>query len=287
MNYISLDNLENTVYKEYVNNVRQNPFFCLHEPKQEIGLKPVDPEKNNTKNSANVIAKLFDMQFQNSTNYYYTFGWSGLMSNKERYKDAKKFYLALSEELKKFHEKGIYPKIRLIGFSHGGSTCLFIAKVIKDEKLPIIFNIDELILLGTPILEETKKLVTEPVFKKIYNFYSGSDRVQILDFSQENAHFSRRKFRSTKNSKINNNLLQIKLEVLRPVKNKNGKIIEPVKWEKSPARHSVGIRKNSPGHCEWWFLQYTNTFYRNTFALSPLPILAFIPTIINSLNNIL
>lgn len=285
MNYIKLDNLENTVYKEYVKNVRQNPFFCQHEPKQDIGLKPVYPEKNDTRNSSSVIAKLFDIQFQDSINYYYTFGWSGLMSNKARYIDAKNFYTELSQEIKKFHEKGIYPKIRLIGFSHGGSTCLFIAKVIKEENLPLLFNIDELILLGTPIIQETKNLVTEPVFKKIYNFYSGLDRVQILDFSQENAHFSRRKFKSTKNFNIKDNLLQIKLEILRPIKNKNGEITEPIKWKKSPARHSVGIRKNSPGHCEWWFLKYTNTFYRDTFALSPLPILAFIPTIINSLNN--
>lgn len=285
INKVKQDDLENTFYLEYVKNVRQNPFFCLHEPKQEIGLKPVDPKKINTQSSASTIAKLFDLQFKDTINYYYTFGWSGLMSNKARCNDAKNFYLEFSKEIKKFHDNGIFPKVRLIGFSLGGPTCLSIAKVIKEEKLPLLFYIDELILIATPILEEALTLASEPIFKKIYNFYSGSDRVQVLDFSQKDRHFSKQLFESTKNLKIKDNLLQIKLEILRPIKNKNGKVFLPTKWKGMLPRHSVGIRKSSPGHCEWWFLQYTNTLYRNTFALAPLPVVAFIPTIINNLNN--
>ncbi|KKP25544.1 MAG: hypothetical protein UR12_C0041G0003 [candidate division TM6 bacterium GW2011_GWF2_30_66] len=285
INKVKQDDLENTFYLEYVKNVRQNKFFSQNEPKQEVGLIPVDTKKINIQNSAYAISKLFDLQFLDTINYYYTFGWSGLMSDKARSNDAKNFYLEFSKEIKKFHNNGIFPKVRLIGFSLGGPTCLSIAKIIKTEKLPILFYIDELILIATPIFEEALTLVSEPIFKKIYNFYSGSDRVQVLDFSQKNRHFSKQLFESTKDFKIKDNLLQIKLEILRPIKNKNGKIILSPKWKPMLPRHSVGIRKSSPGHCEWWFLQYTSTLYRNTFALTPLPAVAFIPTIINNLNN--
>lgn len=285
MNHIKTDQLEDTLYYWYVTNIRQNKFFTHHETKQEVGLKPIDPDKIDNSNSCSAIAKVFDMQFDTCKNYYYTYGWSGFMSNKKRYDDAKRFYYQLSEELKKFREKNIFPKIRLIGFSHGGSECLEIADVIKEENLPLTFTIDELILLGTPVIDNTRKLINESVFKKIYNFYSGSDRVQILDFSQPKKHFSRRKFKSFCDFKLQDNLLQIKLEIYRTMKKKNGEFFDPSKWKKSPPRHSSAIRKNSPGHCEWWFLRYTNNFYRDTFVLDPLPVVAFIPTIIKNLNE--
>lgn len=285
MNHVKQDDLDNTVYIEYVKNARSNSFFCKNEPKQAVGLQKIEKDEIDRNSSCSTIAKLFDLQFQDSNNYYYTFGWSGLMSNKKRYQDAKNFYNQYSKEIQSFRDKGIYPKTRLICFSHGGSIGLEIGEVIKKENLPLLFNIDELILLGTPILDETRRFVNEPVFKKIYNFYSGSDRVQILDFSQENKHFSRRKFKAVKDFQPNNNLLQIKLEIFRPVKPKNGEIAKDVQWNLCPPRHSVGIRKASPGHCEWWFLKYTNNFYRDTFPFEPLPVVAFIPTIINNLNN--
>lgn len=286
INHIKQDDIENTVYKDYVKNVRSDRFFCKNEPKQQEGLIAIDKNKVDSHSSCYAISQIFDMQFNNTINYYYTFGWSGLMSNAQRYIDAKKFYIELSAEIKKFNDKGIFPKIRLIGFSHGGTQCLYLSEVIKQEKLPLTFYVDELIMLGTPALDHTKVMINEPVFKKIYNLYSGSDRVQVLDFTQKHKHFSRRKIQSSPEFKISDKLLQVKLEILRPIKKRGGGLADPSLWQKSPPRHSMGIRKGSPGHCEWWFLEYTNTFYRKSFALNPLPILAIVPTILKSLNGI-
>ena len=59
-----------------------------------------------------------------------------------------------------------------------------------------------LALLGTPIQVETDYLINSPIFKKIYNFYSRADQVQMLDFFSFKRFFSRKKFTKRYNFNI-------------------------------------------------------------------------------------
>ncbi len=51
----------------------------------------------------------------NRTNYYYTYGWSGLLSAKSRYNDAKKLFIALEQEVDRLKRQNLNPRIRIIG----------------------------------------------------------------------------------------------------------------------------------------------------------------------------
>ena len=116
-------------------------------------------------------------------NYYYTYGWTGLLSRSARYNDAKEFLTLLEAEVAKFRAQGLNPKIRLIGYSHGGTVILGqLALVKQSEQLALNFTVNEAFLLGTPIQSDTDYLIDDPLFGKVYNIFSRSDRVQKLDF---------------------------------------------------------------------------------------------------------
>jgi len=292
MRQVKNEQIENTVYKEYVTNIRRNRIVCKNQAMQELGLKKIDTMRTDTTDGCPALAKLFDMQYSwinpSIKNHYYTFGWSGIMTTQARYKDAKIFYTALNEEIKKFHDEGVYPKTRLIGFSHGGSVCLSLATVKKQEKIANLFNVDELILLGMPVIQNSYASLDEPFFKKIHHFYSTEDKVQILDFSQPGKLFSSRKFQTSRHAALPENLLQVRLDIFRHTsfpccwaKSKGAKVQSKTAFP----RHSRSIRKSSPGHCEWWFFGWTNKYYRNNFAIAPLPVAALLPSITRSLEQ--
>jgi len=292
MGQIQRDQIENTMYELYVTKIRQDKIVRENQAMQELGLKKIDTTRTDTIDGCPALAKLFDKQYEwinpDIKNHYYTFGWSGFMTPSKRYNDAKKFYKSLNQEIKKFHDKGIYPKTRLIGFSHGGSVCLNLAAIRRQEHIEHLFDVDELILLGMPVIENSYALINDPIFKKICNFYSDSDKVQILDFSQPGKLFSSRKFKAKKNFTLPDNLLQVKLDLFRHIPLKSGwgtnkKVVKQKK--RNFSRHSKSIRKSSPGHCEWWFFGWTNKYYRDSFAIAPLPIVAILPTITTALNN--
>jgi len=293
MHQIRGDKISNTLYEYYVENVRSNRFFCKNQTMQEMGLKEINTTRKDADDGCPATAKLFDIQYNwsypehNIKNYYYTFGWSGFINKRKMYQDAKIFCKQYIEEIKKFHAKGIYPKTRIIGFSHGGSEALQIGAFVQNEKINTNFSIDELILLGMPIMDDIDHYVNASIFKKIYSFYSGSDRIQVLDFSHPKNLFSRRKFRNRKKLKLPDKLIQVRLEMFRALPNKSGWGFSKTSRAKRSkiTRHSRALRKSSPGHCEWWFFGWTNKYYRDNFALAPLSITSVIPTIITKLES--
>src|SRR5204863_8304961 len=118
-----------------------------------------------------------------SNNQYYTFGWSGLLSPKSRYNGGAELFKSLSTELKnEFWDHSIFPKIRLIGYSHGGNVCLNIAAAKNNIDPNSPLSIDELVLIGVPIQTETDYLSADPIFKKIYHIFSRADHIQRIDF---------------------------------------------------------------------------------------------------------
>lgn len=111
--------------------------------------------------------------------HFYTFGWSGQLSFIGRKKAARDLYQAITTLMTDYTTLyGDAPYIRLIGHSHAGNVILNLAYVMEEQ--PVV-AIDEIILLATPVQEETEPYIAHACFKKIYAFYSQKDLIQVLD----------------------------------------------------------------------------------------------------------
>jgi len=356
------DKISGTVYRKVTKGMRDDEFFFRYQPILKRGLVRVMPTFNikeigNQFFAAYPLIKAYDMIAEQicpgkEKNYYYTFGWSGLMSQNSRRFESIRLYNALSEEITKFHAQGIYPKIRLIAHSHGGNLCLNLGAVhrlvnLKDfskldvlsknhdenESLKVLYSlirvlptqelaqhkqdqkrldympikknlqIDQLIFYGTPIQPETESFVYSPVFKKVYNFYSGEDMIQKFDWVSSKRSSSFQRVACKKDPKSSDCFVQAKIMIeklhkagrgFRPVamyKNhenhgfydsKNHEKPERTIWEQLLAGENIFTRKSKdPTHKELWFFSWESfddaeekytTFLRHvpTFVLTPL-----------------
>lgn len=127
------DTVENSYYSKVIKKMRKDPYFHQEQPISQRGLVHITPTltppENPFKFAAYPLIACYDTIDQSISetkkiNHYYTFGWSGLLSQRMRRKEATRFYNALSEECAQLLKKGICPKIRLIAHSHGGNVCL-------------------------------------------------------------------------------------------------------------------------------------------------------------------
>lgn len=267
------DDIEHTAYKKIVTIIRDNPFFSQAQPMQELGLKEINPQQEMAGAASALAARVFDeliTKKPDTAYHYYTFGWSGLLSPSERYKDAEKLYKALQKEVLRLQQDAPHAeiKIRLISFSHGGSVCLNLAAV-RQEHYPedTLLHIDELIMLGIPIQFDTEHLVNDPIFIKIYHIYSRADAVQKLDCFSLKRFFSKRRFHTKCSAKLPNKLVQIELKI---------KI-------NRPSSRKFRINR-SPKHTEFWFFGWTPTSFRAYFPLYPLPVSVFTGALIEMIN---
>lgn len=286
------DDIQNSVYATTVELMRQDHIFFQNQAMQEIGLKSVDITKIEKGYASGAMAMVFETISQavnqdvSIANHYYTYGWSGLLSQKRRYIDAKLLYVDLGKELETFKARGINPKIRLIGYSHGGNVLLNLGRVHQQETSLAHFQVHELILLGTPVQTETDHLVNDPMFEKIYHIYSRADRIQKLDFFSLNRFFSGRFFEPREGFELPNKLIQIQLRCTRPPRHASKKIKEfpPSNYnfkQKSVATGTARrFRNAAPGHSELWFFGWTPSNYRQHYPIHPLPTASLIPIIV-------
>ncbi|MCK5633151.1 hypothetical protein KAH94_05345 [bacterium] len=290
------DRIEGTFYQKTTRELRGNNFFRKNQPIQGLGLKKVNLEVkpgNAPGAIANVYNELDTFLYQRdpSKNHYYTFGWEGLITKSTRYKASQILYGQLTQELEKFHSQGIKPKIRFIGYSHGANIVLNLANVKKEKKQSSKIVIDELIMLAMPIRNGIDKATSDPMFKKIYSFYSLSDRIQKADIlGKGGSLFSRRRFINRKNFKLPEKLTQIRVKMKRNRTTKKA-------WlpKKDPrlnynipsilAGYSNLFRDASPLHSEWWFFSWTRRGYRKNFPLEPFSIASILPIMLESINN--
>lgn len=262
---------EQATYATAVRMARQDPIFNALQAMQGPGLQPIYP--HNIANSLapeavgpHLITSVYNTVTLNAypehKNYYYTFGWSGLCSASSRYDEAKKLYVALIPIIAaKTQEAGVVPRVRLIGFSHGGNVVLNLAAVREREKQIVPLQIDETLLLGMPVIPETAPLVSHPLFKKIYHFYSPGDAIQRSDF------FSFKRFLSADTLGTQpHNITQIKLSLVRYL---------------DDMKHT---RPMPPGHIEFWHLGWAD-FYRKHFPLYPLPLVTVMPHLLAAIQN--
>lgn len=284
------DDVDKTIYATTVLKMRNDEHFYKNQAMQELGLKKINTAHITQGDASAILANVFETvdSFVNRDtpieNHYYTFGWSGLISQYHRLHDAQKLYNALALEVEAFRARGIEPKIRIIGYSHGGNVCLYLA-VAHTQRNQKELSIDEVVLLGMPVQKETDHYINSPLFKRIYHIYSRRDRIQKLDFFSTKRFFSRRIFKARKGFVLPDKLLQIQLKCTREntSRKRSSKRVRAVYNMHNSATvsgKSRYLRDAAPGHTELWFFGWTPLHYRKNFPLYPLPAAALIPAII-------
>lgn len=289
------DRVEDTLYADTVRCMRENDFFFKNQAMQEIGLHKIDPQRIEIGYASGLIARQFDLvekltdPYHTYENHYYTYGWYGLLSTRLRYYDSLPLYQGIAEEVAKYRAQGIEPEVRVIGYSHGGNVCLNLGAVRQNEPVDQSICIDELILLGVPIQCETDFLLSDPIFKRVYQIYSRGDRIQKLDFFSTKRFFSRRMFTSRSYFKLPKKLTQIQVRMTRAVRGKNRTCLPCFNPNDVPSvsGKSKRFRDASPGHIELWFYGWTPENYRKNFILDPLPFMIFLPLILDQVEDTL
>lgn len=217
-----------------------------------LGIHPINSKEQNSLGSIiaaeNYTRSYHALHGTKDALYYYTGGWDGILSPQSRLRWAKNLYIELIQHLKKdalWQDSDL--EIELHGFSHGANVALNFAQAENEFQQKLTIN--RLFLWGMPVQQETAALVTHPIFKKIYHFYSEKDKVQIIDILSTSRGRSYKNFKKVL-SKIPDNLYQITLEI-------NGM---------------------HPNHYEFWYLGTASTAsYRKHFPLFPYPLVHFTP----------
>jgi len=271
--------VDKTDYSRRVSAIRAESNRYRAQAIQKKGLSPIITESTE---GARIIEKLYEM-YENRVSpsvnrKYYTFGWSGLLSETARTKAARKLYDALKAELKIYTDKGMYPSVTLVGYSHGGSVCLNLADVVREKEDSQLL-IEKLILIGMPVHKKNMGLIGCSLFKKIYHLYSTSDSVQALDIFSPHSLISGRCFKGALPTK----LVQIELQIRVPRSvPRRGRVIS------SPCAEIVRETDSfSPGHAELWFLGWTSTNYRKLLPIYPFPLVIYVPLIIDKVDAFL
>lgn len=284
------DQVADSVYARAISIMRKDPFFYQYSAMQGLGLQKIDFERNSEYTSG-AFACAYDSFFQLNSqgslqkHIYYTFGWSGLLSNQIRYQEALLFYEQLHKEIEEYKKQGIVPKIRIVGYSHGGYIALNLGAVFghKAGELQAPWSVDELILIGVPVICDTDFMINSPIFKSVYHFYSPGDRVQVMDCLAMNRFFSNRIFTARADFPIPSKLTQIQLRVKR---------IARTLFARNGCRHHAQkqypsrlLRNADPGHTELWSFGWSFG-YRSYLPLYPFPTASYLSYIMNTLQKI-
>lgn len=282
------DSIEESLYYRSTEINRRDPFFYKNQAMGELGLHRIDITNPTTILAAPTVALAYEAISRTAgypeSNHYYTFGWSGLVSNKLRYIEAGFLYKELTKLVNKMRQDGYNPLLRIIGYSHGGNLGLQLGAIHQTKSKEEQVFIDEFHMIGTPIQLETDYLITSPIFKRSYNWYSRGDGVQTLDFFSFKRFFSKKKFSKRNNFTPPKNLTQIRLKISELIP-KNCKYIGTIpNNDKELYRHFREINFD-PGHFELWFMGWTTLRYRKEFPINPLPVMIFLPLITQYINN--
>lgn len=115
-----------------------------------------------------------------TTYHYYTFGWSGLLSETERKRAAGELYTSLMHERTRLLKHTAKVTCELYGYSHGGQLILHLP-TIRSQQKDKDFTIERVVLSGTPLYYNNARNILRGMFKQIINCYSLGDAVQICD----------------------------------------------------------------------------------------------------------
>jgi len=149
------DDVKGSEYIKMVRRLRKDPFFYQEQPILARGLIEIEPTFILKESSEGfkfaaypIIASYkqiydFEKGSKKEINRYYTFGWSGILSQSKRIQEAVRFYNIICEELEKYKKKGIDAKVRIIAHSHGGNVSMNLGlvhdamRMLKDKNFKI------------------------------------------------------------------------------------------------------------------------------------------------------
>jgi hypothetical protein len=315
------DSLKGTIYKRFVAFMRRKNFFYASQPLLGLGLIGLQPslEKSSgeDKFAARPIARCYQecVQFVRKADeicHYYTFGWNGLLSQKSRRKASVRLLNQLHQEVLKFKQFKIVPKITLLCHSHGGNVALNMGILVyllrkecnevfdcvkashavkKNEELlsslpdffslkqqenswmyrPFVpgWNIDELVLLATPLQEETDAGAVTSFFNRVDSFYSFDDHIQTKDVISTQSAVSTQRFTEIeeilekKGVRLPDKIRQIRVMYNRAFSTDGARVVPKIGF------------LTDPGHKDFWFLMYPLNF--RTALLRPLPLVCLYP----------
>lgn len=117
-----------------------------------------------------------------SWDQFYMFGWqSEKIYHHVRRKTAQLLQKQLEEKVQAYwRQHHIVPKIRLLGFSHGGNVIINLADFLPIACAQKVVEI-EAWLFGTPVQVVNRDLVNSQYFTNIYSVFSQNDWIQRLD----------------------------------------------------------------------------------------------------------
>jgi hypothetical protein len=163
--------IENSRYQRLLHALRQKPYSYTAQAAQLPGLRPINIT-HTPSNSAELFTHLYkvvqERYFPDEiTVEWLTFGWSGAMNHLERLWESQNLIDALTDYLEQ--KRKIFPnlKVRLVTYSHGSNIALNIAHLNPGN-----LQIDQLIMLGTPVFAENEICIYSPIFKEIFSIYS-------------------------------------------------------------------------------------------------------------------
>ncbi len=285
------NNIGNSLYSKTNSYIREDPYFYQSQAMQGLGLHPIHlhAEKPLT---VQCLAKIFELQYE-ATNYpianrlYYTFGWNGLLNIHEREKEGEIFYQQLSTEIAQLKAMGKDPQLHIVAFSHGGNVSLNLAKASIKQSDNKSFTVETLTLLGMPVQRATDYLANSNLFKKIYHIYSTEDSIQTLDIFSPKQFFSDRTFKERSEFKLPEKLVQIRIRVTRSIRGLHKINPYPEKSHQVLAHKNIQRIHKDPQHTELWCFKWGAHWYRDLFPLKPLPIVAFVPSLLHAVQSTL
>ncbi len=267
-NLIKKDRIEGSLYERNVIKHRQNPYANTLQPLGPFGLHAVSLN-NQSVDGAAIFSELYTAMAEqfgyNEKNEFYTFGWSGLISEKERVRTARAFYQELRTLIKEKTKANERLKVRLIGYSHGGTMFSNFARLRATEFCNDTFCIDETILIGVPLSKNLMRAFACPPFCRIYNLYSLADAIQRIDIFTSQYFLSERTFKGKEEFPL---LTQIEFCYTAPLRPLPNKILP---------QGMRGIVTQSPGHVEWWSFGWAKSMYRKNLDMYPLSAAVFVP----------
>lgn len=276
------DDIQNSVYTQTTQLLREDPYFMKLHPQDRVGLHKVWPIKDkpiNEYSGGEIFGKLFS-DISNAVGLkpteLYAFGWSGLLSCKARRKAAIKLYEAIKNLYYKVKKQGDNPRFRIIAYSHGGNTALHMGEAARNNGYTP-FKIDELILVSTPVHINTQFYLQNGLFQKVYLFYSKGDNIQSSDFVSSPTHSFAHHFFHKKHGPLPHKITQVQMRIFRThilIPQKDGTVHIMPKYEMV-----------HPNHTEMFFFGWTPEWYRKYFPLRPLSVGLLIPLFLKTISE--
>lgn len=275
-----------TWYGRIIQEVRQDHRMRQDWPLLDEGMIEISPEilqqyHNQTlipelgKYAAYQVVGAYD-HFQRSSDSssttlyrYFFYGHNGFLDENERRKAGKDLYNNIVKIRSSFETEDDVI-FNIIGHSHGGTISLYTALGEQEQHQQL--HIANLILLGTPLQKGQETLISDPMFERIFNFYSLGDSIQTKDFLSTNGRksYARLKDVLDENQEVHN---------------------------RYDVELSVAGDPHALGHQTLWLLGKYNNALRLRFTnrkkikqvfdhIDPLPIAAFCPLMIRIIPEI-